>query len=803
MKKLILFTALIFLFQNSVKSQNQVIIPDPNFVAWLQIHNPTAMTGNLMDTTDASLLSPSTGMQVVIDGNQLGLSSMDITGIKYFKSLDYLFYGNFPLGGPPQTLPELPFTVTNLDISNANITYVTNIPASCGHLTAVGNLFSTLPAIPVSSLLDMNLNGNPNLTSLPILSASTQTLNISNTPLLTSIPNIPVTLKYLTADSSGLTSLPSFSGNPWFVELQCKYSQLTSLPVFPYSTATVNVEGCPIASVASPLPSNLQYFNCGSCNLSALPTLPLGIQYLDVSNCQIECFPSFPNISYIDITGNPFYCVPNHIPAMSPNVLAVPLCNPNTSNCNGYQGVKGVVYNDMNSNCNLDTTDPVINHVALKIYDNFGNLLLQTETMQQGNYFIPQAHGSYKIVMDTLNKPYTVACNYPGNDSAYVLNNLNEEATINFGVKCRQGVDVGAQSVTTHSIVFPGQNHELRIAAGDISQIFSSLCSANTGGSVTVSVNGPVTYVSPTSSALTPTVSGNIFTYYVSNFSTLNFQTAFGMILHVSNSATTSDTIKVTVNVASAVSDYNLSNNTLLFNYRVLNSYDPNYKQTSPENVSVGYNNWFTYTIHFQNTGNAAAINIELKDTLSSYLNLSTFEVLNASHAYTYSLKGRALSVYYKNIFLADSLSDPDGSQGFVQYRIKPKTNWPSQNIIYNKAFIYFDFNTPIITNTTENKQLQSVGIKSLSSQNADFDIFPNPAFDNIDVKVTNTFTKSYQLEVIDFTGKQVYKSNTLYPYKNTLQKTLSVQEIGLTKGMYLINLIGDNGTLSKKLIID
>ena len=92
MKKLILFTALIFLFHNLVKSQNQVVIPDSNFVAWLQIHNPTAMTGNLMDTTDASFLSPSSGMQVVIDGNQLGLSSMDITGIKYFKSLDYCSY---------------------------------------------------------------------------------------------------------------------------------------------------------------------------------------------------------------------------------------------------------------------------------------------------------------------------------------------------------------------------------------------------------------------------------------------------------------------------------------------------------------------------------------------------------------------------------------------------------------------------------------------------------------------------------------------------------------------------------------
>jgi hypothetical protein len=53
---------------------------------------------------------------------------------------------------------------------------------------------------------------------------------------------------------------------------------------------------------------------------------------------------------------------------------------------------------------------------------------------------------------------------------------------------------------------------------------------------------------------------------------------------------------------------------------------------------------------------------------------------------------------------LPDSASDPLGSIGFVQYSIKPKLPMVANQEINSKVDIYFDFNSPITTNTTVTK---------------------------------------------------------------------------------------------------
>jgi uncharacterized repeat protein (TIGR01451 family) len=71
--------------------------------------------------------------------------------------------------------------------------------------------------------------------------------------------------------------------------------------------------------------------------------------------------------------------------------------------------------------------------------------------------------------------------------------------------------------------------------------------------------------------------------------------------------------------------DGDTSNNVYDFCYKVVNSYDPNMKEVYPVNVLPGYDDWFTYTIHFQNTGNAPAFNIRLRDTLDAQFRCQYF----------------------------------------------------------------------------------------------------------------------------------------------------------------------------------
>ena len=138
-------------------------------------------------------------------------------------------------------------------------------------------------------------------------------------------------------------------------------------------------------------------------------------------------------------------------------------------------------------------------------------------------------------------------------------------------------------------------------------------------------------------------------------------------------------------------------------------SYDPNDKLVSPARIDPDTRNYttvdeaLTYTIRFQNTGNAPAFDVRLEDQLSASLDLATFTDLSASHPYRYTISdGGLLKVYFDDINLIDSLSDPAGSQGYFSYRIASRAGSVG-SAIRNTASIFFDRNPPIITNTTSN----------------------------------------------------------------------------------------------------
>jgi len=103
-------------------------------------------------------------------------------------------------------------------------------------------------------------------------------------------------------------------------------------------------------------------------------------------------------------------------------------------------------------------------------------------------------------------------------------------------------------------------------------------------------------------------------------------------------------------------------------------AFDPNDKQVYPfsENSYTDFNDSILlYTIRFQNTGNAEAIDITLRDTLSEHLDIESFQLVSTSHREFLSIsryEPNVMSFDFKDIYLIDSLSDPELSQGYVQY---------------------------------------------------------------------------------------------------------------------------------------
>ncbi len=141
-------------------------------------------------------------------------------------------------------------------------------------------------------------------------------------------------------------------------------------------------------------------------------------------------------------------------------------------------------------------------------------------------------------------------------------------------------------------------------------------------------------------------------------------------------------------------------------------SYDPNDKLMAPQYPEhyalIGEN--LIYTIRFQNTGNAEAYDVVITDELDANLDLSTFRYITSSHESVLSTfrEGNDLTFEFKDIFLPDSTSDFEGSQGYVMYSILANSNIDDYTIIENTARIYFDSNPAIVTNTTENTMVTS-----------------------------------------------------------------------------------------------
>lgn len=663
MKKLITLFALLICLTN-LKAQF-VTIPDANFVAWLQANVPSAMSGNMMDTTSLAVTT-----RTIIVAISLGIT--DITGVQYFDGLKMLYcQGN-------------------------NIIQLPNLPHSISFLHCGGNQ-------------------------------------------LTSLPNIPSSLK----------------------NLQCQWNQLSNLP-----------------------------------------HLPDSLTHLECDNNNISCFERFPNTIEswnFQLQNNPFKCLPNYIDAMNNKsfYLNYPLCvvgdtinNPN--NCSDGANIIGSVFNDLNLDCQKNPTEQVLNNIPIKLYKN-NTYFAQTSTQNNGYYSFASDTGTYSIIIDTINKPYKIQCSFPGIDTIlYVNTSTILSDSINFLISSKLNyTDISVQSISHTGIVFPAVQHTLNVTAGDLKKWYNLDFTPGNSGTISFSVSGPVTYMGPAVNSLAPSISGNVYTYNIPDFGLINNANDFKLIFQTNTNAQSGDSICVYATVTSNSGDNNPTNNIYNYCYCVVNSRDPNIKEVYPINVQPGFNDWLTYTVHFQNTGNAPAFNVRLSDTLDNVLDLETFQVINYSHPNVIDLTGNILNVRFPNIQLPDSISNSAGSIGFIQYRIKPKSTWVATYKIKNKAYIYFDYNNPIVTNTTYNSILTATGLNN-QSENV-MALYPNPNNGTFTVEL-NTQEKQL-IQLFDVTGNLVLSQNM-----ENGKATIDANH--LSAGIYYISIKGNGVITNKKLVI-
>lgn len=198
------------------------------------------------------------------------------------------------------------------------------------------------------------------------------------------------------------------------------------------------------------------------------------------------------------------------------------------------------------------------------------------------------------------------------------------------------------------------------------------------------------------------------------------------------------------------------------YNYtpEVICSYDPNDKLVMPSDLSgknvIQQEEKLTYTIRFQNEGNAEAIDIYIQDTIDSNLDLSTFRVVDSSFPVLTSVYNNAIQFDFENIWLPPKSLNEVESQGYVSYSIVPYPNLTPGEAIENEAFIYFDFNAPIRTNTTVNTLFDPTTVEDITKKEAVI-IQPNPANDFI---LINTKSNIELIEIHTLNGQLSYRGN-------------------------------------------
>jgi uncharacterized repeat protein (TIGR01451 family) len=256
------------------------------------------------------------------------------------------------------------------------------------------------------------------------------------------------------------------------------------------------------------------------------------------------------------------------------------------------------------------------------------------------------------------------------------------------------------------------------------------------------------------------TITGNTITWNLTNNATsfttydvIQFSVPGGLINGAQHFYTS------TIAPTGSVNDCGSYNNNGSLLQILGNAYDPNDKNASTDylndNYPLGYLDAFiddalTYTIRFQNTGTAPAQNVYIIDTLSTLLDWTSFTLIEASHPMqVVNLGNGVMRFEFNQIWLPDSTSNEPESHGQLTYRISEIPTNAIMSIIENTAYIYFDWNAPIITNTTFH---QNMWLDNITELEGALRIYPNPAQTEIELNLN----EQSWIRIKDLNGKTI-----------------------------------------------
>ncbi|MEO0310663.1 MAG: hypothetical protein RIQ89_320, partial [Bacteroidota bacterium] len=415
--------------------------------------------------------------------------------------------------------------------------------------------------------------------------------------------------------------------------------------------------------------------------------------------------------------------------------------------------IRGKLFVDANTNGIFDAGDQAIAN--------------QMVTAAPGSFIATtNANGDYSIIVDTGAATYTVTTTallyHTANPAQHVVNFTSSQQTSasnDFAMSPIPNINDLAIIIST-APTRPGFDATYHIT-------YRNIGTTTLSGNIDLVFDPNQTYTS--SSATPSSQTGNMVSWPYNNLAP-GTSGSFSVTLQLSASVAIGATISMTATINPIAADSNAINNVYGTEITVVGSFDPNDKIAQHgEEFSMQQladNEFFYYTINFQNTGNFPATFVRVEDIISPLLDLATLQVLANSHPFsTLITADRKVSFFFNNINLIDSATNEAASKGFITFKIKPLNSIIPGNQVFNTASIFFDFNAPIVTNTTVTNIIYPSGIESNLSSVAQ--LFPNPTLGQIQVSLKDEPVQPIQLNIYNILGAQVYSQRLIL--RNTL----------------------------------
>lgn len=443
---------------------------------------------------------------------------------------------------------------------------------------------------------------------------------------------------------------------------------------------------------------------------------------------------------------------------------------------------------DNNSNGQQDAGEPDF---------KYGNFIIQKNN-NGFNHLISASQGSYEIILENTSDTFDFSFQLSPDISAYYTiatppyNDIvtsGNTATYSFAINPVAPYN----NVAVYTIGFnnprPGFENKIMLTYTNLSH--------NSVPAGTLFFSAPAPYSIVNVSETPTSLSTNNFSFDYTNL--LPFETRNIIItLRLPEDAVAGDNVTVTATILPDSNDIDLSNNTSVSSKIIVNSHDPNDKTESRGSkiltTAFSANDYLYYTIRFQNTGRADAINIRIEDVLMAGLDPASVQMLDASHNYSMKCVENRLIWKFDNIMLPGTLNEPL-SHGYIYFRIKPTPGFTSGTILSNKAGIYFDFNPAINTNTFTTEFADILAVPILADRST-FILYPNPAQKVVNISAVKGDTIS-GLKIYDITGK------TIYTKLNINAGNLAIDSTAFAKGTYFVEITSGNGNSDvKKLLV-